>query len=614
MITSEIYFTKDYVTKAEWLEFIKIISTYNGYLKKWQIIIQNNNNCLRYFIKTKYELPSTINQLTSFIIKSTDPLPDIKTSVKSIYLANLHTNIIDLINYFEIKKKNRLVTIEITLLKIGEDKILSNNSFYLNKNNSIKKYKLLYSLPTNLLSIDFANNKRFMYKKVPKYLEINKILPILTKDQDKALFFIDPFPYRTNPLYLNQKAFSFNHHSLIIGSSGSGKSKLISLLINNIATIPDLKKKYKIVLLDPHASLEEDIGGLGKVIDFKTYESSLNLFSNNDTNELILASIENLLDLMKSLFAEQYNLKVERVLRYSFYLLLYNKLFTFQNLKKLLLDLEYRNFLIKQSKNNLPMSIINFFLLDFNDLKTTSYNEAISPIISFVEEMEMIPTFNYNYEENLQNTMQNNFLTIFSLDRAKLGIKVVKTISGLVMQQLLNIIQTYQLKEHIIFIIDEVPAIENLILAKFLAEARKYNLSLYLAGQYFSQFSNNLQNAIFANVINYFIFRVSKVDATILGENLEINIPFYNTKEEKIKLLTNLNNRECLIRLEQNNKLLPVFKGTTINFQSQSRKKAFSPLQLNKTSQPKVNSSFTIDNNLSQSTILKNISTNKKEG
>ena len=96
--------------------------------------------------------------------------------------------------------------------------------------------------------------------------------------------------------------------------------------------------------------------------------------------------------------------------------------------------------------------------------------------------MEMIPVFNSEQtNENLKNTIHDNFLTLFSLDRTKLGDKVTKTISGLIMQQLLTIIQKQEIDEHIIFIIDEVAVVENPILSRYLSEARKYNLSLITA-------------------------------------------------------------------------------------------------------------------------------------
>lgn len=134
------------------------------------------------------------------------------------------------------------------------------------------------------------------------------------------------------------------------------------------------------------------------------------------------------------------------------------------------------------------------------------------------------------------------------------------------MQQLLIIIQRQEIDKKIIFIIDEVAIAENPILCRYLSEARKYNLSLILAGQYFSQISNELKNSIFANVINYFIFRVSKLDALVLVDNFNMKIPLDDSKERKIKLLTELNNRECIVRIESNGILLPAFKATTLNY------------------------------------------------
>ena len=136
------------------------------------------------------------------------------------------------------------------------------------------------------------------------------------------------------------------------------------------------------------------------------------------------------------------------------------------------------------------------------------------------------------------------------------------------MQQLLTIIQSKEIDKHIIFIIDEVPVVENPILARYLSEARKYNLSLVLAGQYFNQISDELKNSIFANTINYYIFRVSKLDANLLVDNFNMKIPLDNSKEQKIKLLTELQTRECIVRIDRNGILLPAFKGVTLDYKS----------------------------------------------
>ncbi|CDB28961.1 putative uncharacterized protein [Firmicutes bacterium CAG:582] len=606
--TSEIYLTKNYVLKKEWEDLINVISNYNGLLKNWKIIIENNSNQLRYFIKSDCSLPATINGLNAFLMKNIENNKLYYSYLSLPFFTNTENNIIDIINYLEIKNKGTLNFIEITFKKLSKNNIKKKIVIYLTKNGNEKKYRLLLSNPTNILSVDFDNNKRYFFKSAPKYLDINKILHLLSTDINSSIFKIDTFPYLQGDFYLNQNNFSFDKHSVVLGASGTGKSKFLSLLINNIYKNSDLKQRYKIVIIDPHATLEDDIGGISRVIDFKTTLDSIDLFINNPDD--VISSTELLLELFKSLIADQYNSKLERVLRHSIYVLLLDNSFNFSNLRKILLELEYRNFLIKKLKNKLPISVIEFFLTDFNDLKTKAYGEAVSPIIAFIDEMEMIPVFNnQTNEDNLRKTIYDNFLTLFSLDRTKLGDKVTKTISGLVMQQLLSLIQNHSFNEHIIFIVDEVAVIENPILCRFLAEARKYNLSLILAGQYFSQITDKLKNAIFANVINYYIFRVSKMDANILVDNFNMKIPLDDTRDKKIKMLTELNNRECILRIDSNDKLLPAFKASTISYESIPRIKKANNLEKNNVL--KTDCKFTIGNNVNLKDILLSSSTRK---
>lgn len=611
-LASEIYLTKKEISKNDWAELIKSISHYNGIFQTWKLIITNDKNLIRYFVQSKCSLPATLNNLNSFLLKKSE-INDINYQKRKFYLTRFYDSLIDIINNTEIKNKGTVDRLEIMFRKITPNKIRSKIYIYLRKSNISYKYRILGAIPINLLSLDFEGNKRYFYKSAPKYLDINKCLHLLNSDSSSALLKVDTFPYLQGDFYLNQTSYNFDKHSIILGSSGSGKSKFISSIISNINNNCNLKAKYKVVVIDPHAALDNDIGGFSRVIDFKNTIDSIDLFINNSDD--VIAANELLLELFKSLIADQYNSKLERVLRHAIHLLLTDESFNFQNLRNLLLNLEYRTNLIKKHQNNIPISVIDFFLTDFNDLKTKSYGEAISPIIGFIDEMEMLPVFNKNENfANLKNTIHDNFLTLFSLDRTKLGDKVTKTIAGLVMQQLLTIIQSYTINEHIIFVVDEVSVIENPILARFLSEARKYNLSLILAGQYFSQISEQLRNAIFANIVNYYIFRISQMDANILVDNFDMKIPLEDTKDRKIKLLTELNNRECIVRIDANGILLPAFKGSTLDYQSIPRIKVNnSNAIINNECLPKFETKFQIDNTINLKDILLTTSSSRKD-
>ena len=80
---------------------------------------------------------------------------------------------------------------------------------------------------------------------------------------------------------------------------------MISSLIKKLSQNSQNKMKYKIVVIDPHASMEDDIGGLEDtdVIDFKSEESSLNLFVNS--SEDILATVEAIMSIFKNIIADK---------------------------------------------------------------------------------------------------------------------------------------------------------------------------------------------------------------------------------------------------------------------------------------------------------------------
>ena len=388
-----------------------------------------------------------------------------------------------------------------------------------------------------------------------------------TDEKKDNMLEVNTFPYSQNKYFLNIENYDFDKHSLIVGGSGTGKSKLIAQMIKNIYDNKNFKADYKIVMIDPHSSIENDIGGLDEtqVIDMKKKSSSVDLLINSNKN--VSSGTEILLTVLKSVFGEEFNSKLERVLRHSIYLLLKKEKLDFENLRKLIIDTEFRNKLLRES-DDVESHIKEFFGSDFNEIKTNSYTEAISPIIALIDEMQMLPCFREKNEKNIENEIRNNFLTIFSLNQAELGEKVTKTIAGLIMGVIFQLVQRHAFLEHLILIIDEVAVVENPILKNLLSEARKYNLSLMLASQYFNQLTDNLKNAIFANTSNYYIFRVSQADATTLVDNLNIKIPLDDTKEKKIELLSNLNNRECLVRIEKDGTLISPFKATTLNYQS----------------------------------------------
>ncbi len=571
---TEIYLAKKSISKDEWNRIVKKIVHYVGVFRMWRFIIEIDANNIRYLLETDRRMPVMMVGVEECLFKECSKVEPLSYKNGGPRLVDSGANIADLVTEAKVKKDVEIVRVEIQVFSLNRD-VQHVKAYAYELGRVLKKRRLIISSLEDLLSIDFDKNKLFFYKKVPKYLDIQKALHLLKSEIGNALFEVDTFPYLSGKYYLDINSYNFFKHSLVVGSSGSGKSKFLSLFIQRIANNPDYQMKYRVIVLDPHASLEEDIGGLtDAIVDFKTDEKSLDIFKKGDMEDNLISSSELLFDLLIGLLGDNRNPKLERLLRQCINLLLGSRKFSFNNLRKVLLDAEYRLQMIKENVQNINDSTRNFFLTDYNDFKTKYYNETIAPIIAFVDEMQLLPVFNKESDgKSLEEVVAENFLTIFSLDSEKLGKKVVKVIAGLIMKQVLELAESRRTDKEIILIVDEVAVIENPVLQKILAEARKYGLHLVLAEQYFDQVSDELKTAIFANVLNYYLFRVSKKDAEVLVHNINVKIPVDDTAEAKENMLSMLNDRECVLRLTQNGILLPAMKARTVDFESIPKKK-----------------------------------------
>lgn len=568
---TEIFLTQQFIEEQTWSKFLYSVSKLNGLLKKWKIYIYIENNTIRYFIKSSKKLPSIIQDFSEFILKKVEEeenLFDEKSITNRWYIVTTkEKSILDIYDKSEVKNGKKLKFLEIDILPITKNYYrFRTYIFFENKYGYLIKRRAVFSVPYQLLSIDFSKYNRFFYKKdATKFLDIQKTIHILKDNKKDAFLKVNTFPYLIEDYYLHLNQYDFDKHSIIVGASGTGKSKLISTLVMNLSKNEEYKRKYKVVIIDPHAEIKNDIGGIEntKILDFEKTKNSFNLFMRASKD--LIVTTELILSLFQTLMADQYNSKLERVLRHSIYLLTKLNKMDFANLKKLLTEVEYKNELLKA--DNLLESTIDFFSVEFNKLKTESYQEAFSPIISFIDEMELLPGLkSKGTERDLKDIIEDNFLTIISLNQSKLGMNATKTIAGFTMQQILQLIQNYTYDEHIIFIIDEVALLENPILSRFLSESRKYNLSLILAQQYFNQISEKLQKAIFSNMINYYIFRVSREDARILDGNIRMDIAVKNSFITRMKILTELKNRECIVRIGRQGKVYPAFQAKTLDF------------------------------------------------
>jgi len=574
----ELYLLADNITAAEWEKLYGAVKRHNDLFSSCTLTFCCVNNVVRFFISSPRDLSTLSSSIENIVLRpvaASELQPPPATRRESLVQLPASGSLLDLRERFAIKKAKTLEYVTLAIGVMGFTK--ATLWFQASDGQWSRASKLLRRFPAHLLAVNFTTNTRYLKKRAPTYLDIEKSLSMLTSDQAGALFAVDTFPYFARQYYLNLACYEFDKHSFIIGSSGSGKSKLIELLIDRLqGTVAAMN--YRVVVIDPHASLEHDLRHLPstKIINFGG--ETAQLFPRSATD--ISAATELTTTLLMSLMSETPSPRLERVLRFSLYVLFTGQCMSLPMLKSFLTDIETRNELLQHVRGYIPDNLILFFGSEFNEIRTQYYSEAVSPIISLIEEMQLQPSLLGEADLSLARTIQDNFLSVFSLNKVSMGEKVVKTVAGLLIQQIFLLAQARAFGQKVILIIDEVSVVQNPALASILAEARKFNLTVILSQQYFGQIEKGLRDAILSNVLNYYVFRVSEEDARALEANLTIELPkkvlqaaaSRGLKESDVrtKLMTDLHPRECLLRVAANGQILPAVRARTMDTTARS--------------------------------------------
>jgi hypothetical protein len=581
----EIYIIGDSLTKEHWIKFYRAILQYGGLLCRFHLTFTCTDNVVRFFVSSDKDLSMLSNNIEGLLLRpaaETDFSPP-ETSAKERFINFVGGgNILDLKEKLAVKKSKDLQHAVFRVRCINTEKAVVSADLYFNAAGLWSKAsKKIFAFPAQLFAVDFTTNTRYLKKTMPKYLNIEKSLHMLMSDNVDSLFEIDTFPYFSHNYYLNITNYEFDKHSFIIGATGSGKSKFIGLYVDRLYRTA-LKMNYRIIIIDPHASLAADFEYLPdtRVVNFNS--ESTELFS--ETAGDISAATELTATLFKSLLADQFNAQLDRTLRFSLFVLLTAQNMSLDNLKRFLTDLDLRTQILSHVTGYVPQNIIQFFGSDFNEIRTKNYQTAILPVVSLVDELQLQPTLVKGGDVSMAKTIQDHFLTVFSLNKVSMGEKTVKTVAGLLIQQIFLLAQSRAFSQKVILIVDEVSVVQNPALSSILAEARKFGLSVILTQQYFGQIEKDLQDAIFANVYNYYVFRVSEEDARALEGNLNIELPKEIVEAEhkkghkeadlRVKIMTELHPRECLIRLSANGQINPALKARTADAVTMSHPEA----------------------------------------
>lgn len=577
----EAYLQKSTMDSAMWNRTVDAVTARVGILRKLKIIVTINENMVRYYFGANRNLSELSNALEHMSLRPIDPEQVVLPPPgRKEWLVNLVPggNIIDLRERMSVARGKELEAAVFTIKRLSLDARVSCSIDFVfaSRGSYALAHKQSFTLPGNLLAINFRENEKYGYNKTSRHLDIKKALHMLKSDSTDALLEVETYPYLQQNAYLNLPSYDFDKHSFIVGASGSGKSKLISLMIERLLRSP-MAGQYRVVVVDPHATLEQDLQHIqgAQVLNFRNNGQGAELFAENNTD--ISAATELTATLFQSLMGSQYTAQLERIVRYSLTTLMTAQVMSLPNLRRFLTEDAYRANVLTHVENHIPAAIKTYFNDTYAITYRTQYSENILPILELIDEIDLrANTTHASAANSLAQVVQSSPLTVFSLNKVSMGEKVIKTVSGLLISQLFLLAQSRQFNEKIILVVDEVSVIQNPVIAQILAEARKYNLFIFLSQQYFGQVNKELQDAIFSNVSNYYVFKVSEADARVLEGNITMELPrktmmeatrtIMNEEDKRVPLLTSLDPRQCIVRVSSGGKLLPAFRGRTVDF------------------------------------------------
>ena len=384
-------------------------------------------------------------------------------------------------------------------------------------------------------------------------------------DKDVSLFGVTN--YHNNFEVFGIKRADRRRHLYCVGKSGSGKSKLLELLIKE-----DLDAGKGVGVLDPHGDLVDNVmefvpkHRLKDVVYFDPadidFPISFNPLENVDEAYKMQVTL-GFIQIFKKLFGTNWTDRLEHVLRYTVLALLDSPNTTVLSILKMLTDKNYRQNIVSRIKDSV---VKNFWVSEFAGWSEKFDAEAITPLLNKVGQFvatNMIRNIIGQPENrvNIREIMDNEKILFMKVSKGLLGEENSSLLGSMIITKLYQAAMSRadekeEKRKDFYFYVDEFQNFATETFAEILSEARKYKLNLTIAHQYMGQVSDLIKKTVFGNVGSIVSFRVGADDAAHLAG--EYNPVF---KERDI---INLGVREFYCKMSVDGEIREAFSGRTL--------------------------------------------------
>lgn len=383
--------------------------------------------------------------------------------------------------------------------------------------------------------------------------------------ESASIFGLTNYHNRNTPFGINR--VDRRRHLYALGKSGTGKSKLLELLI-----IEDIKAGYGVGVIDPHGDLVDTIllhippERLHDVVLFNPadydYPVAFNPLGHVPAPDRMRVTV-GFIEIFKKLFAEAWNARMEYILRFATLAALEYSNSTIISVLKMLSDPHYRQTMVPSISDDLVRS---FWENEFEPWRQQHESDAILPLVNKIGQCIATPLLRNIIAQpinriDIEAIMNTNKIFLMRIAKGNLGEENVSFIGSLIITKMHQAAMArtsmpqHERRDFYLYV-DEFQYFATDTFAEIFSEARKYRLNLTIAHQHLGQLSSAMRTTTLGNVGSIISFRTGSDDAIVLENEFT---PVFHARD-----IVNLGVREFYIKTSVDGEIRDAFSGKTI--------------------------------------------------
>ncbi len=398
------------------------------------------------------------------------------------------------------------------------------------------------------------------------------ILPVEGASPAKDISIFGETTYRNEGKRFGIKRIDRRRHLYVVGKTGSGKSKLLELLL-----ISDIQNGHGCCLIDPHGDLAEEL------LNYVPKERINDVVYINPSDKdypIAFNPLEPLMDyekrqhlctffiaIFRKLFSVNWNPRLEHIIRFIVLALLETPDSNILGISRILSDTTFRQRVIKHIKDPIVKS---FWTSEFAGYNDKFANDAIVPLINKVGQFIANPILRNMIGQqknalNFAKFMDEGKIVLINVSKGKLGEENAALLGSMFITKIQEAALSRagikeELRRDFYFYVDEFQNFATDAFSSILSEARKYHLNLTIAHQYIAQLPEDVKATAFGNVGSMIVFPVGGDDAAYLHKEFA---PVFTAED-----IINLDVRDMYIKMSIDGRLTPPFSAKTITVPS----------------------------------------------